>query len=52
VVVQLERFVHEPDLEEAAIRYANGDHEGAESGLLQVLEQHRQDDPSSSWNCG
>lgn len=45
VVVQLERFVHEPDLEEAAIHYANGDHEGAESGLLQVLEQHRQDDP-------
>ena len=45
VAVQLERFVHEPDLEEAAIRYANGDHEGAESGLLQVLEQHRQDDP-------
>ncbi|KJA10756.1 hypothetical protein RP29_09370 [Acidovorax temperans] len=45
VVVQLERFVHDPDLEEAAIRYANGDHEGAESGLLQVLEQHRQDDP-------
>ena len=45
VVVQLERFVHEPDLEEAAIRYANGDHEGAESGLMQVLEQHRQDDP-------
>ena len=45
VAVQLERFVHEPDLEEAAIRYANGDHEGAESGLLQVLEQHRQDEP-------
>eukprot|EP00918_Siedleckia_nematoides_P001666 GHVU01003919.1.p1 GENE.GHVU01003919.1~~GHVU01003919.1.p1 ORF type:complete len:293 (+),score=27.39 GHVU01003919.1:59-880(+) len=45
VVVQLERFMHDPDLEEAAIRYANGDHEGAESGLLQVLEQHRQDDP-------
>ncbi|MBO0940294.1 STAS domain-containing protein [Acidovorax temperans] len=45
VAVQLERFVHEPDLEEAAISYANGDHEGAESGLLQVLEQHRQDDP-------
>ncbi len=45
VVVQLERFVHDPDLEEAAIRYANGDHEGAESGLMQVLEQHRQDDP-------
>ncbi len=45
VAVQLERFVHDPDLEEAAIRYANGDHEGAESGLLQVLEQHRQDDP-------
>ena len=40
-----EEFVHEPDLEEAAIRFANGDAAGAESGLLEVLAQHRQDDP-------
>ena len=40
-----EEFVHEPDLEEAAIRFANGDHAGAESGLLDVLAQHAQDDP-------
>eukprot|EP01037_Dinobryon_pediforme_P006856 gene6856-6932_t len=41
-----EEFVHEPDLEEAAIRFANGDHAGAESGLLEVLAQHQQDDPA------
>ena len=40
-----EEFVHEPDLEEAAIRFANGDHAGAESGLLEVLAQHREDPP-------
>ncbi len=40
-----EEFVHEPDLEEAAIRFANGDHLGAESGLLDVLAQHQQDAP-------
>ena len=40
-----EEFVHEPDLEEAAIRFANGDHAGAESGLLDVLAQHQQDPP-------
>lgn len=40
-----EEFVHEPDLEEAAIRFANGDHAGAEAGLLDVLAQHEQDDP-------
>jgi hypothetical protein len=43
--VELEEFVHEPDLEEAAIRFANGDHAGAESGLLDVLAQHELDDP-------
>ncbi len=41
-----EEFVHEPDLEEAAIRFANGDHAGAESGLLDVLAQHQQDEPA------
>jgi ABC-type transporter Mla MlaB component len=40
-----EEFVHEPDLEEASIRFANGDHAGAESGLLEVLAQHRQAPP-------
>lgn len=40
-----EEFVHEPDLEEAAIRFANGDHAGAEAGLLDVLAQHQQDEP-------
>ncbi|MBX3632040.1 MAG: STAS domain-containing protein [Simplicispira sp.] len=42
---ELERFVHEPDLEEAAIRFANGDHEGAEAGLQDVLAQHANDAP-------
>lgn len=42
---ELERFVHEPDLEEAAIRFANGDHEGAEAGLQEVLAQHGNDAP-------
>ncbi|WCM92608.1 hypothetical protein M5C99_20005 [Acidovorax sp. NCPPB 2350] len=39
-----EPFVHEPDLEEAAIRFANGDYAGAESGLLEVLAQHEHDE--------
>jgi len=32
-------FVHLPELEEAAIRYANGDVEAAESALLELLRQ-------------
>lgn len=44
-VAEMEEFVHEPDLEEAAIRFANGDHAGAESGLLEVLAQHATDAP-------
>ncbi len=40
---ELEVFVHEPDLEEAAIRFANGDHAGAEAGLKDVLAQHAGD---------
>ena len=42
---QPEKFVHEPDLEEAAIRFANGDYAGAESGLKEVLVQHQHSDP-------
>ena len=44
-MAEMEEFVHEPDLEEAAIRFANGDHAGAEAGLLGVLTQHAQDPP-------
>jgi hypothetical protein len=44
-VPELEKFVHEPDLEEAAIRFANGDQEGAEAGLQEVLAQHVDDEP-------
>ncbi|PZU37883.1 MAG: hypothetical protein DI574_09375, partial [Acidovorax sp.] len=42
---QPEKFVHEPDLEEAAIRFANGDYAGAEAGLKEVLVQHEHSDP-------
>lgn len=41
----LPAFVHDPDLEESAIRFANGDHAGAESGLLEMLAQHKNDAP-------
>src|SRR6218665_3899558 len=40
-----QEFVHDPDLEEAAIRFANGDHAGTETGLLEVLAQRQQDTP-------
>jgi hypothetical protein len=35
--IQVEEFAHDPELEEASIRFANGDEEGAEAGLLEVL---------------
>ena len=38
-------FVHDPDLEEAAIRFASGDYAGAEAGLREVLAQYPSDDP-------
>ena len=44
-----EVFVHEPDLEEAAIRFASGDSAGAEAGLRDVLAQHAQDDPQQQF---
>ncbi|MDF1484689.1 STAS domain-containing protein [Ramlibacter sp. H39-3-26] len=37
VVVEAPSFVHDPELEEAAIRFANGDIAGAEASLLEVL---------------
>ena len=38
-------FVHDPDLEEAAILFANGDQAGAEAALLDVLQQRRPSAP-------
>lgn len=38
--VPLEPFVHDPDLEEAAILFANADYAGAGACLLDVLAQH------------
>jgi anti-anti-sigma regulatory factor len=35
--IDVEEFAHDPELEEAAIRFANGDDAGAEAGLREVL---------------
>lgn len=35
--IDVEEFAHDPELEEASIRFANGDHVGAEAGLMEVL---------------
>jgi ABC-type transporter Mla MlaB component len=35
--IDVGEIAHDPELEEAAIRFANGDDEGAEAGLLDVL---------------
>ena len=35
--IQVEEFAHDPELEEASIRFANGDDGGAEAGLMEVL---------------
>jgi ABC-type transporter Mla MlaB component len=42
-------FTHDTELEEAAIRFANGDDQGAEAGLLEILGPGgpRQDHPDS-----
>lgn len=36
--IQVEEFAHDPELEEASIRFANGDDDGAEAGLMDVLK--------------
>ncbi len=43
---QLAKFVHRPDLEEAALRFANGDHDGAEASLQEVLAQNANEEPA------
>ncbi|MEO7392017.1 MAG: STAS domain-containing protein, partial [Ramlibacter sp.] len=35
--IDVDEFAHDPELEEASIRFANGDDSGAESGLIEVL---------------
>jgi ABC-type transporter Mla MlaB component len=35
--IQVEEFAHDPELEEASIRFANGDNAGAEAGLVDAL---------------
>jgi ABC-type transporter Mla MlaB component len=35
--IDVDEFAHDPELEEASIRFANGDDEGAEAGLQEVL---------------
>ncbi|HYE71003.1 MAG TPA: STAS domain-containing protein [Ramlibacter sp.] len=35
--IDVEEFAHDPELEEASIRFANGDDAGAEAGLMDVL---------------
>jgi len=43
-------FVHAPELEEAAIRFANGDDAGAEAVILAVLDSEpEQAGPSETW---
>lgn len=45
--IQVAEFTHDPLLEEAAIRFANGDDDGAESALLEAL---RNPDPAINGN--
>ncbi|MGE8317525.1 MAG: FimV family protein [Comamonas sp.] len=40
---QPERFVHDADLEEAAVLFANGDTAGAEASLLRLVEARQSD---------
>jgi ABC-type transporter Mla MlaB component len=35
--IEVDEFAHDPELEEASIRFANGDDSGAEAGLMEVL---------------
>ena len=35
--IDVDEFAHDPELEEASIRFANGDDAGAEAGLMEVL---------------
>jgi ABC-type transporter Mla MlaB component len=48
--IDVEEFAHDPELEEAAIRFANGDDAGAEAGLREVLApQGARTDHDETW---
>ncbi len=48
--IDVEEFAHDPELEEAAIRFANGDDDGAEAGLLEILSpQGARADHDETW---
>jgi ABC-type transporter Mla MlaB component len=42
IAIDVDEFAHDPELEEASIRFANGDDAGAEAGLLEVLSPQGQ----------
>lgn len=42
LAIDVDEFAHDPELEEASIRFANGDDAGAEAGLLDVLSPQGQ----------
>ena len=42
IAIDVDEFAHDPELEEAAIRFANGDDVGAEAGLMEVLSPQGQ----------
>ena len=48
--IDVEEFAHDPELEEASIRFANGDDAGAEAGLMEVLApQGARSDHDETW---
>ena len=48
--IDVDEFAHDPELEEASIRFANGDDRGAEAGLLEVLSpQGARIDHEETW---
>ncbi len=48
--IDVEEFAHDPELEEASIRFANGDDAGAEAGLMEVLgPQGARSDHDETW---
>jgi len=50
IAIDVDEFAHDPELEEAAIRFANGDDAGAEAGLLEVLSpQGTRIDHDETW---
>ncbi|MDF2463791.1 MAG: hypothetical protein K0Q43_2026 [Ramlibacter sp.] len=48
--IDVDEFAHDPELEEASIRFANGDDAGAEAGLMEMLNpQGTRIDHDETW---